>query len=192
MAITIGKPKFRDAAWDLNIGVYARNYNGGCYYYNGYIIAVASPIANARSALQTMQGYKPPVTIEHYGYLVNPGTYKIFYPMVSMEAAWAAAFDEGAIIVKLDDTTYMMRTWDMVATTDTTLTGQDWTIERHFKLVWTATSVTLYIDGAQVAQHTTNLPSGPICPFLEIAHKTTAPATRSKLAIKYPTGFSIS
>jgi len=192
VSIKLDKAKIGKALWDLNVGIYARNYNGGCCYYNGYIIALGNPIPNVRSAIQTMQAYGPPLTIEHYGYVVNPETYKIFYPMVSMEPAWAASVDFGAIIVKLDDTTYMLRTYNGVATTDTTLVGQDWTTERHFKLEWTTTAVTLYIDGAQVASHTTNLPSPPQCPFLEIAHKTTAPTTYSKLYIKYPEGFVIS
>lgn len=53
--------------------------------------------------------------------------------------------------------------------TITSLSGQDWTVEREFKIVWTSTQVDFYVDGALVASHTTDIPQGHLSWMIESA-----------------------
>lgn len=56
--------------------------------------------------------------------------------------------------------------------TNTTISGIDFTVEHTFKVVWSSTDVYLYIDEAEVAHHTTNIPTVRMVPFLEISRSS--------------------
>jgi len=47
------------------------------------------------------------------------------------------------------------------------LAGQDWTVERTFRIEWSATQVVFKVDGATVATHTTVIPPENIPFFIE-------------------------
>jgi len=69
------------------------------------------------------------------------------------------------------------KSWTSWAGTQTltTLAGQDWTVERTFKVVWAADSVKFYVDGVLVATHTTNVPQEAMNFFSEaVAYRGTA------------------
>lgn len=66
----------------------------------------------------------------------------------------------------------------------TILAGQDWTVERIIKVVWTPSSVKYYIDNNLVATHSLYVPQKPMCFFMESFTGAVAPAASSFLYIK--------
>jgi hypothetical protein len=97
--------------------------------------------------------------------LVNPEANKGMIPF-GFERYHGIA-GEGLIDMRVDDTTYYARTNWQGNSTYTVLGGQDWSIEKTFKIVWSNTKVEFYVDGALVATHTTNIPQVPMSPFME-------------------------
>lgn len=53
------------------------------------------------------------------------------------------------------------------ASEDTTLSGQDWTEERTFKVSWTPSKVEYFVNDGVVAGHSANVPQGPMSFFFE-------------------------
>jgi hypothetical protein len=67
--------------------------------------------------------------------------------------------------------------------TRTVLSGQDWTVERVFKVEWSSAQVKFYVDGELVSTHTTNIPNVPMMFFNEVTVFPGAPS--GKVARSY-------
>jgi len=69
--------------------------------------------------------------------------------------------------------------------TFTILPARDWSVERVFKFEWTPTAITFYEDGAQVAQHTTNIPTADLYIHMDCrTDAVSAPATAPRVDIR--------
>jgi len=110
-------------------------------------------------------------TYRCYGKILLNGTPSVLYVM-GFERHHGF-FEEG-IIGFFRGTNYynVVTAWDGTYTI-TSLTGQDWTIEREFKIVWTSTQVDFYVDGSLVASHTTDIPQSELSWFIESSTPTT-------------------
>lgn len=65
---------------------------------------------------------------------------------------------------------YYLDTYKNNVLTSTILAGQDWTVDRTFKLEWALNFARLSVDGVVVATHITNVPDVPLVIFMEIMH----------------------
>lgn len=77
--------------------------------------------------------------------------------------------DGGSILIQVDEGTYKFITFDDDGKRDMTiLSGEDWTTEKTFRVVWSATQVDLYIDGRLKASHSRRVPTEPMQFFAEV------------------------
>lgn len=91
-------------------------------------------------------------------------------------------YGNGNIVYYFDGSSYIAQTYKSGAATKTTLNGQDWTVMTEFKIDWSPTQVVFYINGAQVAVHTTNIPSEPLNMLIEVlTDYNNAPATEQEV-----------
>jgi len=162
--------------------LFMRISRAGAYYEGGRVVLIARPIANAIAHVSTWKrvGYG---TYEWQARIVNPGAEKNLYVGFGERAS---AFWTDAIFVFDRFGTYYFTTYKDGVGTQTTLTGQDWTVERTFKVEWSPGSAKLYVDGTLLATHTTNVPDVKMVRFIEIGHTATAPANLSQI---YARGF---
>ena len=73
--------------------------------------------------------------------------------------------------------------WNGSGTT-VTLSGQDWTTEREFKIVWDSSKVDFYVGGVLVSSHTTDVPQDPMTRFIEINNsESNAPANPGRICV---------
>ena len=90
-----------------------------------------------------------------------------------------------SIFLECLDGTYYFRTRKAGALTSTALAGQDWTSERTFKVIWSATSAELFVDDVSKATHNTNVPTVNGVFFIEAYHyDAVAPASGAKAYFK--------
>lgn len=75
---------------------------------------------------------------------------------------WA---DEGLISLSSNQGTYLLKTSEQGLTTPTEQTdlgAEDWTTEKTFKIIWSASSVAAYVDDVLKATHTRAVPAEPL------------------------------
>lgn len=85
----------------------------------------------------------------------NPATGRDFFPLFTEPAR--AHYNEFQGFRIAGTTAYYLLSRAGGTQTSTSLTGQNWTVERTFRLSCTTSATTGYVDGAQVGQNTTNI-----------------------------------
>jgi len=99
--------------------------------------------------------------------ITQPGRGKVAWLLgFENHPGWAS---EGVIGFLNGSGTCKARTRDGVGAESTTLTGEDWTTEKTFKIAWSSTSVKFYIDDVLKATHTKRVPTMTMCWFIETA-----------------------
>jgi len=155
-----------------------------CVYYDGANIVCHMKVATDRfSKFTTYKRYPVYGTYRWRGRISGLHLESWKYP-----GSFEALPFDGSYIQFLARDTYRFGTHDDVASEWTDLTGQDWTVEREFKVVWDATKVEAYIDGALVATHTTRVPPDPQMFFAETTQTATGTGSREWVSVKYPPG----
>lgn len=97
----------------------------------------------------------------------------------------AGQSNEGAILAYYASGNYYFKNSEGGSEQVTTLSGQDWTTLKTFKVVWSATDVYFYVDDVEVAHHTTNIPISPMSLlFGEFAGGAVAPASNCHMYLK--------
>jgi len=108
---------------------------------------------------------------------VNPEGYKVLFVGFGEEGP---AYGDTGIFLKHDGANQIFETRKGGSVTATNINTPAWTTERLFTVEWTPTSVKVYVDGALVATHTTNIPNVKLVRFTEIWHDPVmTPTTRS-------------
>ena len=158
-------------------------------YENPYFIAyIASGVTDQWSSLLTARQF-PVGNYEWYGKM-TPQTNS--YAFAGFEFHHGYTVD-GVVMFFTDGTAYKVRTGTGGsfgtggANTDTTLSGQDWTTEKLFKIEWTSAQVKFYVAGSLVATHTTNIPNLAMPFFLEAGVAGTASGGVARSYVKQET-----
>ena len=90
--------------------------------------------------------------------------------------------NEGIIVVKFDESlTWQFYTSDETGNTESTVIDDvDFTVENTFKIDWTPSSVSLYINDALKATHTSAVPQESMQLFAEVGTGSSAPCCEPK------------
>jgi len=148
------------------------------------IYMTSSVAANQFFSFWTMEQQFGFGTYQWKGKISNDSNANLMYFVGGLE--WHhGRMGDGIICFYFNGTHYkIVNTYNMLDT-ETVLTGQDWKIERTFKIEWSSTQVKFYIDGTLKATHSTNIPQYPMCFFAESFTGGTPPAYESFLKIRY-------
>ena len=90
--------------------------------------------------------------------------------------------DEGIIVVKFDDSMrWQFYTSDETGNTEATVIDDvDFTVENTFKIDWTSSYISLYINGTLKATHTDAVPQEAMQLFAEVGTGSSAPSCEPK------------
>ncbi len=194
MSIKIDKGKIKDAlrilrSPDESIPMWSHltsKVQGGIFITpDGYLAAVAQRgWTNTGSEATLHIGNLEYGTYEWKARIVNPTANRKLYVGLSEKAP--GCYEAGLIFMQCNAGTYQTESRHEGTSTLTNLTGQDWTVERTFKVAFSSTSIQYYVDGALVATHTTNipLPTNLHIIFIEAWQLATADATDGEVYAK--------
>lgn len=169
--------------WNLRYGMVARMTPYGLVYFEDpwMVVDVHANHADEWISWITVAEVFSYGTYQWKGKFLNVGTNKRLW--MGFEYRHGRA-DNGIIAFRHIGSGYRVSTSWNGSMTHEDLTGQDWTSETEFKIVWTSSKVEFYVDGVLKATITTNIPQAPMGFFAEVGTLSTAPTTDSKIYVK--------